>query len=152
MKNRIFPTLILVLLFLTSCSRYIVRVPEDNHWKCIKAIQVDNEQTFEITQKARLKKGESVEVRLIKIVPFQDLESLPNSVGLDQLIRDKNCTELADIFRTGGATLPITFLDSGPLDLSGKNSKRTIKLTKGYQLIVRTNSPNAKISVKQLNK
>lgn len=150
MKKNILYFIILTLTVAScSSSRYVLRPPDDDKWKCITAIHITDSTTIEITQKAKLTKGEKVEVRLIRSVPFQDLETLPERRGLDDLIRDKNCSELSSIL-TGISTMPITYLDSGPLDLSPKNSKRIFKVTKGYELIVRTNSPKAKILIKQI--
>lgn len=143
--------LLVIYLTIVSCnsSRYVLRPPDDVKWKCIRAIHISDSTKIEITQKGKLTKGEKVEVRLVRSVPFQDLETLPERRGLDDIIKEKNCAELVTIF-TGISTMPITYLDSGSLDLSPKNSKRTFKVSKGYELIVRTNSPKAKILIKQI--
>jgi hypothetical protein len=146
--NRLLICIILILASISSVCQGRVKLPNDYKWKNIYAIQVDDSAVFEVKKRGKLKKGDITEIRIIRMVPFQDLEKLPDSKGLDEIIKEKNCQELTEYFKTNN--MPLTFIDSGPLDLTPKNSKRFIRLTKGYMLIARTTSDNTVIVIKPI--
>lgn len=140
---------VVTIICLNSCKSYFVKVPSDDKWKSISAIYVTDSSIIEITQRGKLLNDERCQVRIVRSVPFQNLESLPDSEGLDELIKNKNCNELTNILKKT-STMPLTYLDSGPLDLTPKNSRKKIKISRGYALIVRTNSSETKIKINQI--
>jgi len=145
-QMRIIGAVLLIVVSLSSACQVRVKLPNDYKWKNVYSLQVDDSAIFEIKKKGKLRKGDATEIRIIRLVPFQDLEKLPEAKGLDEIIKEKNCQELTEYFKTN--TMPLTFIDSGPLDLTPRNSRRIIKLSKGYMLIARTTSENTVIIIK----
>ncbi len=146
-QTRVIIFVTLILISLPSACQVRVKLPNDYKWKNVYSLQVEDSAILEVKKRGKLKKGDITEIRILRLVPFQDLEKLPDLKGLDEIIIKKSCQELVEYFKT--TTMPLTLIDSGPLDLTPRNSKRVIKLSKGYMLIARTTSESAVLNVKQ---
>lgn len=125
------------LAALLGCATRIA-VPADSRWRALVAVQVPN-QVLEVdvvnsTLASVASASGETSVRLRRPDVF------PRYVNLPELATD------ADSGDHGG--VPLRLRDTGPLDLTLAGARRVVRVSGGWELLVRTNVPETVISVR----
>lgn len=140
---KLFSKLILYLSLISGCHTgyEVVKLIPDNEWHNVYALQADTSKIIDLKKSSKTKKHQALkfhsdtytQVRLLRLVPFQDLKHLPDTLAA---AADPNAAAL----RTS---------DFGPQDISQDGSRRKIFLSAGIQLLSRSNQPNTVLFIKK---
>jgi hypothetical protein len=128
--------LLLLVIFISSCSTTRINLVDDNKWHNVYALQTDTLAVLKVKvkyKKYKTLKGENprTDLRLVRLTPFMNYDSLPETPPV--IITTETRTE-----------------DFGPQDILQNGSVRIVTLGAGSQILSRTNQPNTIFIIKQL--